>query len=184
MIKADDLIEIGKFQKTHALKGELNAILDIDPDFFEEGNPLIVDIEGVYVPFYIIGIRPKGSTSFLLKIDGIDNESEAKTFVNRSFYAIKKSYADFTGVSIEEIDNQDFAGYSLFDISTGEKLGIVTEIDDSTENVLFVVENDGESLLIPATDDFIESIDDENKTIMMSLPEGLIDINEKKSSND
>ena len=36
MIKEEDTIKIGKFQKTHALKGELNALLDIDPEYFTD----------------------------------------------------------------------------------------------------------------------------------------------------
>ena len=42
MIDKDKLIEIGKFQRTHALKGELNAILDVPEDYVEDGNPLVV----------------------------------------------------------------------------------------------------------------------------------------------
>ena len=60
MIERDDIKEIGVFQRTHGLKGELNAILEIDPDFFDEGeHPLIVEIEGVFVPFYADSIRDK-----------------------------------------------------------------------------------------------------------------------------
>ena len=39
MIKEEELIEIGKFQKTHALKGELNALLDVGPEYLEERQP-------------------------------------------------------------------------------------------------------------------------------------------------
>ena len=41
MIEVNDIVAIGKFQKTHALKGELNAILEIDSEFLEEGNAII-----------------------------------------------------------------------------------------------------------------------------------------------
>ena len=34
MIEKDELLPVGKFRRTHALKGELNATIDIDPDFF------------------------------------------------------------------------------------------------------------------------------------------------------
>ncbi len=59
MIEVNDIVAIGKFQKTHALKGELNAILEIDSEFLEEGNAIIAEIDGIYVPFYIKSIRKK-----------------------------------------------------------------------------------------------------------------------------
>ena len=74
MIKEEDTLIIGKFQKTHALKGELNAIIDIDPECFVEGKPLIVEIDGILVPFYVDTYRKKGSLSILIKLDGIESE--------------------------------------------------------------------------------------------------------------
>lgn len=65
MIEEKDIKAIGKFQKTHALKGELNAILDIDSEYVSEGNAVVVDIDGIFVPFFASSVRPKGSTSYL-----------------------------------------------------------------------------------------------------------------------
>lgn len=53
MIEEKDIKAIGKFQKTHALKGELNAILDIDSEYVSEGNAVVVDIDGIFVPFLL-----------------------------------------------------------------------------------------------------------------------------------
>ena len=66
-----------------------------------------------------------------------------------------------------------FIGFTITDSHAGT-LGTITAVDDSTENVLFVVDHKGDELLIPANDDFITQIDSENQTIHMQLPEGLI----------
>ena len=68
MIKEEEIIEIGKFQKTHALKGELNALLDVGAEYLEDGNPLVIPVDGLFVPFYAESVRPKGTTSFLVKL--------------------------------------------------------------------------------------------------------------------
>ena len=65
MITEEEITSVGKLLKTHALKGEMNMMLDIDPGYFEEGNPAVLDIDGIYVPFYSDSIRTKGSFSFL-----------------------------------------------------------------------------------------------------------------------
>ena len=178
MIEHSNISAIGKFQKTHALKGELNAILDIDSIFLEEGNAAIVEIDGILVPFYTASVRPKGSTSFLIRLDGIDTEGEAKNFVNKIIYALKSELASFLDVDESEItDDEDLIGYQIFDIESNEPIGRITGIDSSTSNLLFIVESaDGEEIFVPAADEFIISIDDDKKLIEMNLPSGLIDL--------
>ncbi len=182
MIEEKNLTTVGKFQKTHALKGELNALIDIDPEYFEEGNAMIVDVDGIYVPFFTTGIRPKGATSFLVKLDGIDSEEEARSFVNKSILAEKASLAPFLDMEEDEIRGEDeFCGYSIIDVESGDTLGEVKRIDSSTSNYLFIVATpDGEEIYIPLAEDFIDSIDDEKRSIFMKLPQGLIELNVKK----
>lgn len=179
MIQEKDIKAIGKFQKTHALKGELNAILDIDPDFLTEGNALVIETEGIYVPFYATGIRPKGNTSFLIKLDGIDTEVDARKIVNKTIFALKSELAPFLDLEEEDIrDEDDLVGYKIQDKTTGKTLGNVVRLDSSTSNVLFIVEGpDKEEIFIPAVEEFIYTINDDEKYIIMDLPEGLIDLN-------
>ncbi|MCH5241680.1 MAG: 16S rRNA processing protein RimM [Muribaculaceae bacterium] len=178
MIKKEEIIKIGKFQKTHALKGELNMISNIDSDYFSYGNPLIIEYDGILVPYYAETIRPKGSSSYLIKISGIDSEDEAAQFVNKEIYILKKDAEDW--LQEELIDSNELEGYKIIDSSSNEVVGIVDRVDDTTANLLFIVSTqNGEEIFIPANEDFIVDIDDENKIIIMNLPQGLIDLNKK-----
>lgn len=179
MIAEKEITAIGKFQKTHALKGELNAILDIDGDFISEGNAVIVELDGIYVPFYASGIRPKGSTSYLIKLDGVDSEEEARLFVNKTIFAFKSELAPFLDMEEDELlDEGGLIGYEVIDNETDRAIGKVSDIDSSTSNILFIVTTPlGETVYIPAAEEFIAEINDELKTISMRLPEGLIDLN-------
>lgn len=181
MITEDKILNVGKFQKTHALKGELNALLDIDADYLEEGNPMIVDMEGAFVPFYTDSLRTKGAESYLIKLAGVDSAEEARIFVNKDIYVERKPYADFMGLDEDElILDTDLIGYTMIDDNFGI-LGTVADIDDATENVLFIVETpDGGELMIPAADDFINAIDEDKKTIEVEIPEQLLNLNRKE----
>ena len=175
MITKDEIIEIGKFQKTHALKGELNALLDVDFDYVEDGNPLVLDVDGIFVPFYADSVRPKDAESALVKLKGIDSQEEAKAFVNKVIYGLRKDLVDYYDVPEEELVS-DFMDFIIYDEMSGE-IGKVRDIDDTTANVLFVVGRpDGSTALIPVAEEFITKIDTEKKVIYTSLPEGLIDI--------
>lgn len=179
MIREEEISAVGKLQKTHALKGELNVLLDIDPEYLEEGNPAILDIDGIYVPFYADSIRTKGSFSYLVKFDGIDSEFEARKLVNKTIHARKDKLREYMEENYDEDYTlyDDLVGCTIIDSDKGE-IGKVVEIDSNTENELFIVETpDGDTVYIPLTEDFIEEIDEDAKTIRMNLPDGLLDLN-------
>ncbi len=179
MITEEEITSVGKLLKTHALKGELNMLLDIDPGYLEEGNPAILDIDGIYVPFYAESVRTKGSFSFLVKFDGIDSEIEAKKLVNKTVYALRDRLKEYM---LENYDEEyalydDLVGFTIEEVDHGE-IGKVVEIDTNTENELFIVETpEGNTVYIPLTEDFIEKMDEDTKTITMRLPDGLLDLN-------
>ena len=176
MIKKEDIVEIGKFQKTHALKGELNALLDVDEDYANDGHPFIVDIDGIYVPFYAESIRLKGSESFLVKLRDIDSQESAQKMVNKEIFGLRADLVDYFDDPDMEIV-ADFVDFRIVDSNLGE-IGTIVDVDDSTANVLFVVENTaGDRIFVPVAEEFINAIDDERRIIETTLPDGLVDLN-------
>ncbi|MDE6342957.1 MAG: ribosome maturation factor RimM [Muribaculaceae bacterium] len=179
MIREEELTAVGKLLKTHALKGEMNMLLDIDPEYIEENNPVVLDVDGIYVPFYAESIRPKGNFSYLVKFEGISSEIEAKKFVNKTVYALRDRLKEFM---LDNYDEEyalydDLIGWTIEDTELGE-IGKVAEIDTNTENELFIVETpDGNRIFIPLTEDFIVEMNEDEKKILMQLPSGLIDLN-------
>lgn len=175
MIKKEDIVEIGKFQKTHALKGELNALLDVDEGYIDDGNPLIVEMDGIFVPFYAESVRPKGSESFLIKLKDIDSSDSAREFVNKSVYGLRIDLLDYFDDPEMEL-KEDFLDFVVIDSIAGE-VGKIVDIDDSTDNVLFIVETpEGKTIYIPVAEEFITSIDRDRMRVEMTLPEGLLDL--------
>lgn len=178
MIRREEVIPAGKFQKTHALKGELNLVTELPIEYFEERNPLIIEYDGILVPYYTDTIRKKGSTTYLIKLDGIDSETEASQFVNKEVFILNKDRDQWIEEDPEEFDG--LVGYSIIDDATEKKIGKVTGLDDSTSNILFFVENEnGDEIILPASEYLISSIDDETQEIYMKIPEGVLDINIK-----
>lgn len=178
MIERSYITPVGKFLKTHALKGELNATLDIDAEAVTEDVPLIVDMDGIFVPFYAEGVRGKGQFASLVKLSGVDSEEEAKPFVNKTIYLLKSDLQQMDGDDEEGEYVDDFIGWTLRD-STSGFTGVISDVDTSTQNTLFLADTPDGTVYIPVTEDFIESVDTEGKTITMALPEGLADINKK-----
>lgn len=173
MIRYDDVYQIGHISKTHALRGEL--VMHITDDIFDrtDSDYLIVEVEGILVPFFIEEYRFRSDTSVLMKFDDIDSADQAQRLVGcRVFF--EKSKAAESGE--EELSLNYFIGFQMQE-EDGTPIGTVQDIDDNTENWLFVVTRpDGKEVLIPAHEEFIININHEAKTLTMSLPEGLLDL--------
>ena len=173
MIRYDDVYQIGKISKTHALKGEVVFHITDDIGDRTDSDYVIVEVDGILVPFFIEEYRFRSDSTVLMKFDDIDSADQAQRLVGcRVFY--EKAKAVESGE--EELSLNYFIGFQMKD-EDGVLIGMVQDIDDNTENWLFIVERpDGKEALIPAHEEFITDINHEAKTLTMSLPEGLLDL--------
>lgn len=175
MINKEDTYRIGRITKTHALKGEV--AMEITDDAFaynDDCDYLICEIDEILVPFFIEAFRFKSDTTVLMKFYDIDFAEQARNLVGSEVYCDKKfASADEDGnVSLEY-----FVGFTMQDSETGDVIGKIVDIDDNTENWLFVVERpDGSELLVPTQEEFIDELMMEDKIMTMCLPEGLLDL--------
>lgn len=179
MITRDQLIEIGHFNKAHGVNGEVNASLMIETEHLAQLSCLVCNMDGIFVPFFVDAMRPKGPMTVLLTIDGFASEQEVATLVGRDIFALKRDYdslAQQVNEDDEELPLDYFIGFSLTD--NDMPVGEIADVDETTENALFIVSRgDGTQVAIPAVDDLITSMDMEERVIDMNLPEGLLTVN-------
>lgn len=169
MLKRDDFVYFGKFLKPHGTKGEIGLetedfVLGDDCDF------VACDMDGILVPFFFETRRAKNSDTLIVKIERMDSAEEVRMLTNRAAYIPRK----WTEES-EELSWAYFRGFMAVDENAGE-LGEIIDIDESTINTLFVIDNGGDELLIPLQEEFIAGIDHENREIIFNLPEGLVSL--------
>lgn len=166
MIRLEEIAPIGIFGKTHGIKGEINLELNIDFDL--ENTPyIIVDIDGIFVPFFIEDYRYKSDTMALVLFEDINTEEQVRPFFGKKAYVKKEALGD------GENDEMSINYYVGFTMLTADKkvIGQIVEIDDSTANVLFVLDNDE---LVPVGAIEVIDLDPETHTMVVELPEGLI----------
>ena len=179
MIGQSEIMPIGLLLKPHGIKGEITMQVDADIDL-RELRCIVLDIDGIYVPYFIDSVRPRSSESVLVTISDIDTEEKAQELCGKEVYALR---ADVPNA--DDADDADDGGFFLADLvgynietNENECIGEIIAYDDSTENVLIVVRSSaGKTIYIPIADEFIDGIDPDKKVVMMDLPEGLIDLN-------
>ena len=172
MIRPEEVYKIGMFNKPHGIGGELQFTFTDDIFDRVEAEYVVCPMDGILVPFFIEAYRFRSDTTALMKLEGVDTQEQARQFINTPVYFPVKHAQE---TPAEELSWTFFIGFCLEDTAHGY-LGEVTDIDDSTPNVLFVVEHQGEELLIPAHEEFILDIDTTHRVITMHLPEGLLDL--------
>lgn len=173
MIKRDDVYKIGKLGKPHGVKGEITFAITDDVFDRVDADYLVLDIDGILVPFFLEEYRFKNDDNVLVKFEDIDTQEQARLYTGCDVYFPRHlSDSDEENMSWAEI-----IGFQLVDVSTGKVVGTIDHVDDSTINLLFEITTpDGKDVLIPASPQLIEGVDSAQRVIRMSLPDGILDL--------
>lgn len=165
----EDLFRIGRIGKTHGVKGEVSLLFD--DDIFDRVNAdyLVLEVDGILVPFFIEEYRFRNDTVALMKFEYVDTQQQAAELIGSDVYFPRALAAqDEEGLSLASL-----VGFQLLDDESNANVGRIDAIDDSTANILFELED---GTLIPAADELITAIDTNARQIHMVIPEGLLDL--------
>ena len=169
MIKQEEVYKIGRLGKAHGVKGEVS--FQFDDDIFDrvDANYLVLDIDGILVPFFMEEYRFRNDTVCLVKFCDIDTQQRAQELTGCDVY-FPRALAE-EGEEMPSLAS--LVGFEIVSVPDGSAIGTIAAIDDTTQNILFELED---GTLIPASDELIESIDTNKKRINMNIPNGLLDI--------
>ena len=170
MIREEDVYKIGVIGKTHGVKGELS--IHVDDDVFDrvDADYLVLRLDGIFVPFFMEEYRFRSEEVVLMKFVSVDTQERARELTGTEVF-FPRHLAE--GEEETEMSMAQIVGFSIVNDADGKEVGRVENIDDSTVNTLFELDN---GILIPATDDMVTEIDMEKRIVRMLLPEGLLDL--------
>ena len=166
MIRQEEVYRIGRLGKTHGVKGEVTLLFDDDIFDRVDCDYLILEVDGILVPFFIEEYRFKGDTTAIMKFEDVDTQQRAQELTGCNVFFPRSLAEENNTPSLSML-----IGFNLVEASSAAVIGRIAAIDDSTANLLFELED---GTLIPANDDLIENIDMAKKQITMNLPEGIL----------
>ena len=179
MIDRENIIRIGQFRKPHGTKGDITiSFADVTagstchPLDNSECPFLICEIYGIFVPFRIEDYRFISDSTAYIRLMNIDSDNKARQFTNKDVYYPKEYFSE--GAGNNSLSWDFFIGFTIIDKQLG-KIGCITDVDMTTINILLIVENEDKEILIPAVEEFIIRIDEIQKELIVTLPEGLIE---------
>lgn len=168
------LISIGYVQKTLGFKGQIHVQLDCPPKQNNEKPAFVWFLQfGKPVPFQVIGYQVESGGKVKMQLEDIDEEQGALALKNLTCLIEEELYDKY----FETIESYDYLfGFMVIDNQDGE-LGLVEDVlenENGHDNLLVFHKN--KEIYIPFVEPIIIKIDELNKKIYCSLPEGLINL--------
>jgi len=172
-MKKEDCFYLGKIVKKYSFKGELLAKLDTDePEIYDQLDAIFIDLKGHLIPYFIEHSQLHKSDLLRLKFEDVETEEEADSLLKADLYLPLAALPPLEG---NKFYFHEVIGFKIIDTNFGE-VGEIVSINDSTAQALFVLDRDGQEILIPMNDEFIKEVNREKQTIEVETPEGLIDL--------
>lgn len=166
-----ELLQIARINKSYGTDGDL--IVTISPDLPEETDlleePVFIIFDGLPVPFFVLDYSPRGKNKLVISLYDVDDVKYAEELIGKDLYIRKQKERTNSYQS-----DSDILGFTLIDQKSGV-IGTIEDILDYSGNIcLFVATAEGK-ILVPYHQDLVVTLDPSKKSILMRLPDGLID---------
>lgn len=171
-MQKEDCFLLGHISRLHGLNGELVAVFDTDqPERYKELESVFVEVHGELVPFFISSLIQNSKGHFILCLEDVGKE-KASDLTGRELWLPLSLLPPLTG---KNFYYHEVVGFRVIDThygALGECIGII----ETAAQPLFEVQSGETEILIPAIDEIIQKIDRQKQEILVSCPEGLVEL--------
>jgi 16S rRNA processing protein RimM len=172
-------IRIGHTKKMHGLEGELK--LFVEERFLEDflkNERIFLDVKGTKIPYFVANVRGKGE--MILKLEEVDSRDAAFALQSREVFLreqdlIPEHKRELEIEEEETLEYEHLAGFFVVDKTAGE-IGRIEEVLEMPQQEMAFLKYKNREVLIPLNGQYITSIDEQGKKVLVDLPEGLLDV--------
>lgn len=165
-----ELIKIGHILKPQGLNGELKV-------FFEEKQlaklksieTLFIQLKTGALPYSVIGLRKATDNAYFIRLDEINDRTEAENLSGKDLYAEKSMFR-----KKEIAEGFTFIiGYTMIDTEEGN-LGEVDDVLQLPAGDVARLLIQEKEVLLPLNDETVKEINKRKKQIHVTMPDGII----------
>lgn len=177
MLRKEDFEVIGYAGRTHGVSGELSCKLNVElGELFESTDSLflMVEEEGLLIPYRVMGLRSKSGDIDLIHFTGITTREEAEQLSGRNIWLSREYIADELQSS-DPYEYSRYKGYFVYDSQAPDVcIGQIESVDDSTLNSLLYINRGDDELILPIAKELLASYHDEERKLYLHIPLGLL----------
>jgi len=165
-------VSLGRILRPHGLRGDVVVALNAgDPERLVQVRTVAVGRASATVERVVESAKWHRSGG-LVKFEGIESPEAARALAGAEIFADVSA--------LPELEPGTFYHFQLVGLTVktedGEVLGPVAEVIEAAASDLLVVRRGDREHLIPIVAEFVRSIEPESGAIVVSLPEGLLDL--------
>lgn len=165
IFKVGPLQTKGFVRKLHGFDGGLKLVI-LEHAQLQKKEPVFFLLDGKPVPFFLCTVEGSDEEP-IIHLEDIHSEDDARIFLGKELLQQSEKEAmipDF------------FDGWLI--MHNGIPLGKISQVIQRPHQLLLEISSADRVYLIPFVEEWVLGLDEDQKTIDMQLPEGLLDINE------
>ena len=171
-------VNIGRTKKAHGLNGEIKvAIEEQYLEDFMKNERIFILVKSSKVPYFIANVRGKGE--MIVQLEDVENRDTAQILQAREIYLreqdiLREQEREFE-IPDDALEYERLQGYMMLDKTIGE-IGPIDEVVEMPQQEMAFLHYKGHEVLIPLNQQLILAIDDAKRSVLMDLPEGLLEV--------
>lgn len=166
-----ECFELGYVSKAHALRGEVQIVLDVDdPNAYQEMESVFIQQGDNLIPFFVESISISASKA-IVAFDDILTREQAEALVSCKLF--------LPLAALPDLGEGNYYYHQLIGchmIENEQPIGEVKEVYDSNGQHIIAVDHNDTEVLVPLSDDIVLKVDLKAKEIHVDLPDGLLEI--------
>ncbi len=171
-MKAEDAFYIGYITKTRGLKGEVQVYFEFNEYEQLELETVYIDIDSKLIPFFVDSYKLQSNQTGYVFFEDVDHIDAAQKLVKKSLYLPNTQKPERDP---DEFLYTDLIGYTVHDTKLGE-LGSISEVNEYPQQFIAVMPYKFRQVMFPLNEAILLEINEEEGTVLVELPEGLIEI--------
>ena len=166
----NEYIHIGRIVASFGLKGEVilqhalgkkSTLKGVEAIFIEQ-------TKGSYLPWFVQSAKAKDETETYVQLDGLLTKEATRKLLQKNVWLLQDDFRKL----VDKASALSLLGFSL--INEGENLGLVEEVIEQPHQVLLRINYNNKEVLIPLHEETLNKIDQKNKQVHVTLPDGLL----------
>jgi 16S rRNA processing protein RimM len=170
---AEPAVPLGEIATTHGLDGRLKLNpFNFDTAVLTAGRRVYLDLGEAHAELELAADPRRIKNQFLIKLRGIDRIDDAQRWVGATL-SVDES-------ALEPLEPGQYYHYQVIGFEVfhkeGARIGTVESILSTAGNDILVVKEAHKEFLIPAVKEIVETVDFDNRRVIVNPPEGLLDL--------
>jgi 16S rRNA processing protein RimM len=168
----EEYFKIGKFVAAFGVNGQLILQHELGKKTSLKGLQAIFieEKKKSFLPWFIESVKIKSENEVYLALEGIKNREAALKITQKEVWLPEADFKKFAAKSAPA----SLLGYLVLEVEN--ELGPILEVIEQPHQLLCRLEINNKEVLIPLNESTLQKIDHKKRLVIVTLPDGLLEI--------